>query len=242
MKRMFAAAKTDKSNDLLLYLYDVIGGSFFYDGITAKDIADELAKAGKIDSITVRINSPGGSVFQGVSIFNLLRTQGVPVNVMVDGVAASAASVVAMAGDKITMADNALLMIHNAWMEAAGDANELRKVAETLDKVSGTLVETYAKRTCQAAEDVQAMMDAETWMDAKEALAKGFATEIYERDADEGAQAMALAASFDLKRHFAKVPDALAEPPKAAEPEPEPVDHSARELELRRLELAAMAA
>lgn len=240
-KRAFAAAK-QADGDLLLYVYDDIGSSFWSDGVTAKGIAAELAKAGKIGSITMRINSPGGDVFEGLTIFNLIRSQGVPVRVMVDGLAASAASLIAMAGDNIIMADNALLMIHNAWTVAVGDANEMRKTADTLDKVSGTLVGTYARRTGQAEADVQAMMDAETWLNAEEAVAKGFATATSKASDEEAAQARALTASFDLARRFANAPESLLA---VAEPEPEPEapppDLSALSRQLLEIELAALA-
>ena len=156
--RMFAAAK-DTGGDLLLYLYDEIGESFWSQGITAKAIAQEIENAAKPTSITLRINSPGGDVFEGLAIMNLIRSQGVPVTVMVDGLAASAASIIAMAGDRIVMADNALLMIHNAWSVAVGDAAEMRKTADLLDKVSGTLRDTYARRSGQSADAVASMMD-----------------------------------------------------------------------------------
>lgn len=220
MKRMFAAAKQPQTNDLLIYVYDEIGTSFWAEGITAKGIAAELSNAGKIDSITLRINSPGGDVFEGLAIFNLIRTQGVPVTVMVDGVAASAASIIAMAGDRIAMADNSLLMIHNAWTVAIGDARDLRKTADTLDTVSGALAETYVNRSGQSPEDVRAMMDAETWLTASTALEKGFATEIIETKKEDAAAAMALAASFNLSGRFASLPEALAAPPAGANPAP----------------------
>jgi ClpP class serine protease len=160
---------------------------------------------------------------------------------MVDGLAASAASIIAMAGDQIVMADNSLLMIHNAWTMAIGDANAMRKMADTLDTVSGALVETYTKRSGQSAEDVRAMMDAETWLTAAEAKDQGFATEILTAPKKEAESAMALAASFNLASRFTAVPEALAAPIAVADEPEAPETHYLRELELLALDLGAIA-
>ncbi len=240
--RMFAAAKKAESNDLLLYLYDDIGASFWADGVTAKGIAAAIAEAGKLDSITLRINSPGGDVFEGIAIMNLVRTQGVPVNVIIDGLAASAASVIAMAGNTITMADNSLMMIHNAWTVSAGDAAAMRKTADILDKISGTIADTYAAKSGMDAAAVRELMDAETWLNAKEAVEKGFATAIAD-GGDDANGAMALAASFNLKARFANVPESLAKPAPVAENQA-PVaapDLGRCEVDLLAIELAEIA-
>lgn len=241
MKRMFSAVlNVAKTNDLVLYIYDQIGASFWEDGVTAKSVATALADAGKVDSITLRINSPGGDVFEGLAIFNLLRSQGVPVNVMIDGLAASAASTLAMVGDTITIGDNAMMMIHNAWMVSVGDAAELRKAADMLDKITGTLVDTYAKRTHQSAEDITAMMAAETWLNAQDCMDKGFATAILTSEPDDAKAAKALAASFNLGRRFARVPEAMQ--PEAAAPEPPAkADNSKLALDLLRIDMGAVA-
>jgi len=250
MKRKFSAKAfaADRADDggLLLYLYDDIGASWFSEGITAKSIAQSISAAGDgLSGITMRINSPGGDVFEGLAIYNLVRSQGVPVTVMVDGVAASAASIIAMAGQKIVMAENALLMIHNAWMVAIGDPDDLRKSADTLEKISDTLVATYAARSGKAASEIAAMMDAETWLNAQEAVDQGFATEIFKMDEDDDQDAQALAGSFRLSSRFKHAPPVA--PPtsaKAAEPaHPAAVgafDLSALELDLRALELSAI--
>lgn len=225
MKRSFRAANQDDGS-LVLYMYDDIGPGWFSDGILAKDVAAAIESAGDVSSITVRINSPGGDVFEGNTIFSLLKSAGVPVKVMVDGLAASAASVIAMAGAEIIMGSNAMMMIHNAWMVAIGDADELRKNADTLDKISGVLVDTYAARTGQTKKAVTEMMSAETWLTAKEAVDLGFATGVYEPGDQQSKAAAALIGDFRLEKRFRRVPPAALqrqEPgPAAAPPSPEP--------------------
>ena len=119
-----------------IYVYDEIG----FWGITAKDFARDLKELDPKGEINLRINSPGGSVTDGIAIYNLLKNHKAKVNTFVDGLAASMASVIAMAGDTITMPENALMMIHNPWGGAMGDADELRKTADVLDKMKTALV------------------------------------------------------------------------------------------------------
>lgn len=173
-----------------IHIIDFIGGwtedwwnrNFGYDlATTARQFVDDLSKLdAAVTTINVHINSPGGDVFGALNIANALREQaskGRTVHTIVDGLAASAASVVMMAGSTVRMADNALVMIHNPWTRAVGASADLRKVADELDKVRGTIVATYGWHSSLAADDLVALMDAETWMDADEALARGFATE-----------------------------------------------------------------
>lgn len=207
VKRMFAAAK--KSNELELFVYNTIGEDWYGEGITPQSVANAIKEAGEFSSITVHINSPGGASFDGVAIHNILRQQGVPVNVVVEGLAASAAFTVAMAGDSIKVCDGAMMMLHNAWSFTIGDAKEMRKMADLLDKVSGTMCDVYAKRSGLSAEDVQTLMDAETWLSPQEAVDKGFATEKLETTPEKSKEAAALAAKFDLSKFCAKVPENL---------------------------------
>jgi ATP-dependent protease ClpP protease subunit len=126
--------------------------------------------------IRLRINSFGGDAFEGITIGNYLRSVGKPIEVCVDGLAASAASVVAMCGDTISMAPNAMMMVHNASSGVYGYADEMRKEADVLDKVSKAVGQTYVARTGKSATAVKDIMDAETWMTAKECVKEGFAT------------------------------------------------------------------
>jgi ATP-dependent Clp protease protease subunit len=179
-----------------IYVYDAIG----YWGVTAADFVAALGGV-KTGIINLKINSPGGDVFDGLAIHNALKAHAAKVNVQVEGLAASIASIIAMAGDEIRMAKNSFFMIHNAWALNAGNAADMRKLADTLDKIDGTLVQTYQDRTGGTQKDIREMMAAETWLNADEALAAGFCDVIGD-PAD-------VKAKFDLSK-FNKVPQAVA--------------------------------
>ena len=157
-----------------LFLYDEIG-SF---GVTAKEFAGQLADLGDVSEIVLRLNSPGGDAWDGVAMFNSLVSHPARVIVRVDGLAASAASLVAMAGDRIEMADNALLMIHAPWTVAMGNADELRSVADLLDELTLSYVATYANRRGLDKGVVADLLWDETWLSAAEAVEAGFADEV----------------------------------------------------------------
>lgn len=176
VKREFSCAVN--GDTAVLTCYDVIGKMWGGpDEITASNIKKSLDAASKAKSISIRINSPGGQGFEGVAIYNLVKSYGKPVAVFVDGMACSAASIVAMAGDTITMGVGSTMMIHNALTGLYGNAAELRKTAELLDKVSSDFADIYVLRTGVDKAKVQAMMDAETYMSAGEAVTLGFATD-----------------------------------------------------------------
>jgi ATP-dependent Clp protease, protease subunit len=187
-----------------VYIYDQIGEDWFTGGgVTAKRFVNELAdvKAGKIH---LHVNSPGGSVFDGVAIFNALQRHPAKVTTYIDGLAASIASVIALAGDQVVMAANSLFMIHNPWGGVQGTAEDMRKMAEVLDKVRETLVNTYEDKTTLTRDELEAALDAETWFTAQEALAAGFI--------DEVSAPMQVAASFDLAQlPFRHAPKAMAD-------------------------------
>lgn len=152
--------------------------------VTAKAFIQQLAKLpDSVKTLQVHVNSPGGDVFGAVNIANALRdqraTKGRVVETIVDGMAASAASLIVMAGSPVRIADNGILMIHDAWTIAAGNAKEMRKTADVLDKFRDTnIIPTYQWHTPLSAEDVAGLMAEETWMDAQEAVDYGFADEI----------------------------------------------------------------
>jgi ATP-dependent Clp endopeptidase proteolytic subunit ClpP len=154
-------------------IYDEIG----FGGVSAKSFLAELKKLSG-QRVHLRINSVGGSVVEGAAIYNALRRHKGGLVVHIDALAASMASVIAMAGDETLIADNALVMIHNPWGMTMGDADELRKEADILDKLKATLVNAYVRKTGMEAEQVAQMMDDETWLDATEAVALGFADAI----------------------------------------------------------------
>lgn len=196
--KFFAKASQKKAE---LYIYDSIGGGWFDDGITAKSVKDALAEFTPGSELDVFINSPGGSVFEGLAIYNqLLRWSGKK-RVQVDGIAASIASVVMMAGDEILMADASTTMIHRPWGMSAGTAEDMRKYADSLDKIDETLLNVYADRTGASKADIRQWMDAETWMNADEAVERGFAT--------GKVQQKAIKAEFPLLAKYMNTPQTL---------------------------------
>lgn len=151
-----------------ILLYDEIG----FWGVTAKDFVLALAGVGD-GEIIVRINSPGGDVFDGLAIYNALKARSSAVHVVVDGIAASAASFIAMAGTDITMAEQSMLMIHNAWGIVIGDRNDMLETAGIMEKVDGQLAAIYAARSGKPVAEIAAMLDAETWFTSTEAKDAG---------------------------------------------------------------------
>ncbi|KQQ31996.1 peptidase [Duganella sp. Leaf126] len=161
-------------------IYDRIGDSYDGEGVTAKRIAAVLRNIGARD-VTVNVNSPGGDFFQGVAIYNLLREHKAKVTVKVMGIAASAASVIAMAGDEILMGDGAFLMIHNAWAMAVGNRHDMAAAAEKLAPFDAAMAQVYAARSGQSVAAAAAMMDKETWIGAAQAVKDGFASGVIDR-------------------------------------------------------------
>lgn len=184
-------AKADEPAVADIHIIDVIAGwdedwiarNFGYDmGVTARGFVEQLASLNDgVKTIHVHINSPGGDVFAAANIANALREQrvskGRTVETFIDGIAASAASVIAMAGSKVHMADNGLMMIHDPWSRTVGNAAEMRKAADVLDTIRNTIVATYKWHSSLDDEAIVALMAAETWMSADEALVLGFVTD-----------------------------------------------------------------
>lgn len=178
--RVSAAAADDEAT---LYVYDTIvateADAEWFGGVSA-DAFVRAVRGLSVGTLNVRINSPGGDVFAGRAMERALRDSGARVVVHVDGVAASAASVIAMAGDEVLMPRGSMLMIHRAWTVGWGNANDLLNTAALLEKIDGQLAETYAARTGGTPDDMLALMDAETWFTGAEAVEQGFATALVE--------------------------------------------------------------
>ena len=188
-------AKNEEEGEILLY--GDIGESWFSEGTGAKQFVEDLKALGKIKNLSVRINSAGGSVFDGMAIFNAIDRHTARKTVYIDGLAASAASVIAMAGQSIIMAENGIMMIHDPFGATMGNANDMRKMAESLDKVKVAMILSYKRKTPLLEEEIAELMSEETWMTAKEALEKGFVTEI--------GKPAEINAKFDLS-HYNNVP------------------------------------
>lgn len=164
-----------------VYIYGpIVGNKWYDDDVTPKSLKKEIDALGDIETLYVRINSPGGSVFAGNAIYNIIRRVDAEVVVTIDGLAASAASIIAMSGDKVIIAKNGMLMIHDAWTFAIGNAKELRKTADVLDQIQKALVAVYHDKTGLPKNEIIAMLDEETWMDAEEAKKLGFVDQIDE--------------------------------------------------------------
>ncbi|MHC2251025.1 ATP-dependent protease ClpP protease subunit [Bradyrhizobium embrapense] len=174
------AAAADEKN--VIEIFDVIGYDFWTGGgITDKWISDQLKSFGG-QPVEVQINSPGGDMFEGISIYNLFNQYPGKVTVKVMALAASAASVIAMAGDEIQIGQGAFIMIHNCWVMAIGNRNDMRDVADYLEPFDQALCDIYVARTDMKTADVQTYMDDETFIGAKQAIDEGFADTILSQD------------------------------------------------------------
>jgi ATP-dependent Clp endopeptidase proteolytic subunit ClpP len=174
--------------------------------MTAKSFQKELATI-TASQIDLHINSPGGEVFDGLTIYNLLKQHKATITTYIDGLAASIASVIALAGDQVIMAENALFMIHNPWGMAMGDAGTMRKMADSLDKVANSISLAYTSKTGKEDAAIRDFMNAETWFTAAEAQEMGFADEIAEQ-MDMAACAKFIPAMVQAK--FKHIPENLS--------------------------------
>ncbi|WP_132964796.1 ClpP-like prohead protease/major capsid protein fusion protein [Rahnella sp. JUb53] len=190
-------ASGDKTADI--YIYDEIG----YWGVTARQFASSMKALGDLDHINLHIHSPGGDVFDGIAIYNLLNSHTASKTVYIDGLAASMASVIAMVGNPIIMPENAMMMIHKPWGITGGDANDMRDYADLLDKVEAVLIPSYAKKTGKSSDELALLLGEETWMTAQECLEHGFADQI-----STAVQAMARINSKRIEE-FDAMPNAL---------------------------------
>jgi ATP-dependent protease ClpP protease subunit len=182
-------AAADGESEILIY--DYVGWPF-------NDPRDLISALAGMDSVTVRLNSPGGDVFDGTAIYNALKSHKGAVTTRIEGLAASMASVIAMAGGKVQAYDNAMLMIHNAWVYSAGNQYDLREIADILEKIDGNILNAYYEKSKVGKRELTDMMKAETWFTAKQAKEKGFIDSIVD--------GKSVKAAFDLSI-FANCPD-----------------------------------
>lgn len=181
--------KNTAHNTVEIMIFDEIG---IY-GVDAKSFIEEIKGISKDSSVLLRINSPGGSVIDGLAIYDAVNRMPQKVTARIEGLAASMASVIALAADEVTMSENSLYMIHNVWGGEVGESDDLRKAADLMDKMSGRLLSIYMKKTEQTEEQLKSWMDSETWFTAEEALAAGFINYI---DAP-----LEMAAKFDISKY-----------------------------------------
>lgn len=181
MERWNGGIKAAKSDDNSISVFDVIGADWYGDGVTASRIAAALRSIGGAE-VTVNINSPGGDMFEGLAIYNLLREYEGKVTVKVLGLAASAASIIAMAGDEVQIGRGAFLMIHNCWVYAMGNRHDLAQVAADMEPFDKAMNDIYGARTGLSSEAIEAMMNAETYIGGSDAVEKGFADRLLAAD------------------------------------------------------------
>ncbi len=187
-------------------IYDEIGAY----GVSAKAFLADLGKLPDAAPLTLRLNSPGGSVFDAVAIYNALQRHAGTVTVSIDGIAASAASYIAMAGDEIIMPENAFLMIHDPSGMVMGTASDMRAMADALEKIGASLVKGYAAKSGKPEKDIAKLMAKETWLDAAEAVDMGLA--------DTLAAPVKMAASFDVSQFQNTPPEIIRAVKKAEKP------------------------
>lgn len=200
------------SEEADVFIYDQIA----WFGVSADEFVKDLNKI-TAKTINLRINSPGGNVFDGVAIYNALRRHAAKVVTHIDGMAASIASVIALAGDEIRMADGAFLMIHNPFAAAIGDSTELRRIADLLDKVAeASILSAYQRKTGVDKKQLQQWMDDETWFNADEAKEHGF-VDVIEDQVDANA-------AFELVDiggfRYQRVPEQIAARARQGNPQP----------------------
>lgn len=220
----------DHSGSTLILEGPISQESWWGDEVTPQEFRDELKKVTD-KKLTVSINSVGGDVWAGVSIYNALAELDAEVTVKVDGLAASIASVIAMAGDKIIMSPGSTMMIHRASMLAMGDADDMKKAIEMLETVEEGIIQIYSDRTGQTPEAVKGMMDAETWMSPDKAVELGFADQVGSKKESEDDQpqsifngnfAFSMSATKDaLNSYLGKVADSEKDEEDAGKPTPD---------------------
>lgn len=173
LQRWDSGVRMESTGDNVVSILGVIGEDFWSSSVTAAQIQHRLKAIG--GDVVVQINSPGGDFFEGQAIYNLLRLHPGQVTVQILGIAASAASIIAMAGDRIEMSAASWMMIHNTWMIAAGDRHEFAQCISIMEKFDAVSAQLYAERSGGKSADISAMMDAETFLDGAAAISKGFA-------------------------------------------------------------------
>lgn len=183
LERWNRSIRAASDNEHSISIYDAIGyAPWSGEGVTTKRISAALRSLNGAD-VTVNINSPGGDMFEGLAIYNLLREYSGKVSVKVLGLAASAASIIAMAGDEIRIARSGFLNIHNCWVVALGNRHDLQAMIATLEPFDLAMAEIYATRTGSELAAMQQLMDADTWLNGSAAVEHGFADDLLAADA-----------------------------------------------------------
>ncbi|HBW3293900.1 TPA: Clp protease ClpP [Klebsiella pneumoniae] len=182
LERWNGGIRAASDNDNSISIFDVVGRDYWDEGVTAKRISGALRSMNGAD-VTVNINSPGGDMFEGLAIYNLLREYQGKVTVKVLGIAASAASIIAMAGDDIQIGRGAFLMIHNCWVVAMGNRHDFAELSTSLEPFDTAMADIYSARSGLDIATVQQLMDAESYIGGSDAVEKGLADSLLSADA-----------------------------------------------------------
>ena len=183
--KFWNVTRNEEEKSAELILYGSIGHDEDWDDISDKAFKQDIENLGNVENITLHINSPGGSVFSAVAIANTLKNHKAKVTANIDGLAASAATIITSACDIVRMPKNALFMIHNPITFAYGNNQEMQKTLDMLDKVKNSIIETYLNKTKTDKETLSQLMDNETWMSAEEAKEHGFVDEILDENVEK---------------------------------------------------------
>ncbi len=187
MKEKWYNIKNKAGETADIYIFDEIGTY----GVTAQEFINDIKELKGLP-INLRINSLGGDVFDGMAMYNVIKRRKAKTTVYIEGIAASIATIIALGADEVVMAENSLFMIHNAWGGTMGEAKDMRKTADTLDKISSELTDIYRKKTGLSYDALQEMMDEETWLNANEAYELGFVDTI--------SDSIKVAAKYDVSK------------------------------------------
>ena len=197
---------TDSSADLYIY-GDIVSYEWDESDVSAFGFKKELEELGDISELNVHINSLGGSTYQGLTIYNLLKQNKAKINMYIDGIAASAASIIAMAGDKIFMPKTAMMMIHNCWTWLEGNAKELRKTADDMDKLATAYKAAYLSKINITEERLDELLEEESYLTADECIEMGFADEILELEEKNSINQYSSRFLFNLVNKLRKSPE-----------------------------------
>lgn len=176
----FSVVTNSEADETVLTIYGDIGESWWYDSTSAADI-DRALKEVKTANITVRLNSPGGDAFDGITIYNRLKDHEAKVKIIVDGWACSAASIIAMAADELIMNTGAMMMVHEAWTIVAGSKTDMQNTVNMMTKLDDSLLDIYMTKAKCTRDEMKQFVESETWFTASEAIELGFATDVAEQ-------------------------------------------------------------
>lgn len=214
-----AKDEDEKAGELMLY-GEIASETWWGDEVTPKQFKEDLDALGGVKTLDVFVNSPGGDVFAAQAIYSVLKRCKAHVNMYVDGIAASAASLIVAAGDTVIMPKNAMQMLHNPWCIAVGNAGDFRKLADDMDKIRDSMIVAYKSRSALTKDEIIDILDAESWLTAEECKEYGFCDKI------EDAKEIAACADADYFKHrYQNTPKQLLKKQQAksnADPEPKP--------------------